>query len=62
MPKEQKTMPKEQIKSPSRLVRIRVDIYESLLDMLSTRQKREKSVVSLTQIANEQLEKSLIKK
>lgn len=55
-------MPKEQIKSPSRLVRIRVDIYESLLDMLSTRQKREKSVISLTQIANEQLEKSLIKK
>ena len=55
-------MPKAKENSPSRLVRIREDIYQSLLDMLSKRQKKEKNVVSLTQIANEQLEKSLIEK
>lgn len=55
-------MPKAKEKSPSRLVRIREDVYQKLLEMLSKRQKREKNVVSLTQIANEQLEKSLIEK
>lgn len=45
---------------PSRLVRIREDLYGKLLERLSLRQKEENKVVSLTQITNEQLEKSLI--
>lgn len=55
-------MPKAKENSPSKLVRIKKDVYEKLLTMLSKRQKTEKSIISLTQIANEQLEKSLIEK